>query len=293
MTGAMDKERDEAAGRGDDARIAAYLDDEMGVAERAGFDARLAGEPALAAAVARERGWRAQLAQAFDPVLDEPVPERLTVLFDRHAPVRPEATGSTGSKVSTAGPAPASPATSAAPVDLQEERRRRRGWWAWGGMAASLALGMLIGAKGLAPDGELAHVADGGWMARGALAEALEEQVSGAPSTGAGPRVGMSFQARDGRYCRAFVLDGSGAGAGSAGLACRGDDGWRVRQLASTAPAAAGPDGSAGASDASEGFRMAASPWPKALLDDIDGLREGDALSPEAERAAAARHWRR
>lgn len=215
-----------------------------------------------------DRRLRAMLAKTYDPVLDEPVPERLSALFAAHA-------------------APAAPAASpAAPIDLDAERRRRRGgWMAWGGMAASLALGVLIGAKGLAPGGELERAADGAWVARGGLAQALDDQVSGVAVTPGATRVGMSFLSRGGQYCRAFVVDASAASAGSAGLACRDRDAWRVRQIVAMAPSS--PSAASGA------FRTAASPWPETLLDDIDDLREGDTLTPDAERVAIWRGWSR
>ena len=66
---------------------------------------------------------RRRMAAAFDDVLREPVPERLTALLQ----------------------APAAPV-----VDLAEARARRRGmpgWAAWGGMAATLVLGTLLGTR--------------------------------------------------------------------------------------------------------------------------------------------------
>lgn len=224
-----------------------------------------------------DRRLRAMLAKTYDPVLDEPVPERLSALFDAHA-ARAAATP-TNTPPNTPPNAPTH-----APIDLDAERRRRRGgWMAWGGMAASLALGVLIGAKGLAPGGDLERAADGAWVARGGLAQALDEQVSGVAVTPGATRVGMSFLSRDGQYCRAFLVDAGAASAGSAGLACRDGDAWRVRQIVAVAPSSA----------ASGAFRTAASPWPETLLDDIDELREGDTLSPDAERVAISRGWSR
>ena len=67
----------------DDDRLAAmaYVDGELPPADQAAFDARLAQEPALASAVARERGLRARLQGAYAPVLDEPVPAGLLDLL--------------------------------------------------------------------------------------------------------------------------------------------------------------------------------------------------------------------
>jgi hypothetical protein len=278
-------ELDAARTMDDATRVAAYVDDEMDAAERARFEARLAEDATLVAAVARERRLRARLAQTFDPVLAEPVPERLSALFANHEAVTEPAPA--------AAPGPsAKPDTK--PIDLGEERRRRRGGWlTWGGMAASLALGVLIGTTWLAPRGALEVAADGGWLAEGALAQALDAQLSGAAAPGSSTRVGLSFVSRDGRYCRAFTVGGADAGGATAGLACRGDDAWRVRQLATITAGSASASPTASTSAASEAFRMAASPWPQALLDDMDRLREGDPLSSADERDAMRRDWRR
>lgn len=282
-------ELDAARTMDDATRVAAYVDDEMDAAERARFEARLAEDATLGAAVARERRLRARLGQAFDPVLAEPVPERLSALFaNRESATEP-------SPVAAPGPS-AKPDNKAGtkPIDLDEERRRRRGGWlTWGGMAASLALGVLIGTTWLAPRGALEVAADGGWLAEGALAQALDAQLSGAAAPGSSTRVGLSFVSRDGRYCRAFTVGGADAGGATAGLACRGDDAWRVRQLATITAGSASASPTASTSAASDAFRMAASPWPQALLAEMDRLREGDPLSSADERDAMRRDWRR
>ena len=282
-------ELDVARTMDDATRVAAYVDDEMDAAERTRFEARLAEDATLGAAVARERRLRARLAQAFDPVLAEPVPERLSALFANREAVTEPAT----EPALAAAPGPsAKPGTK--PIDLGEERRRRRGGWlAWGGMAASLALGVLIGTTWLAPRGALEVAADGGWLAEGALAQALDAQLSGAAAPGSSTRVGLSFVSRDGRYCRAFTVGGADAGGATAGLACRGDDAWRVRQLATITAGSASASPTASTSAASDAFRMAASPWPQALLAEMDRLREGDPLSSADERDAMRRDWRR
>ena len=231
----------------------------------------------------RDRALQAKLRETFDPVLDEPVPERLRALFgDRE--MRRHAAEDASAVAAAAAEAAPSPAV----VDLEMERARRRGGWlAWGGIAASLVIGMAIGAKWLSPGSELDRAGNGDWMARGGLASALDAQMSGATSA-SGTRIGLSFVARDGSYCRAFTQGASGA-AGIAGLACRENEGWRVRQLV----AVAATDAASSSTTGSEGFRTAASPWPPALLASIDDLREGDALSADAERAAMTRGWRR
>ncbi|HEX2009449.1 MAG TPA: hypothetical protein VJN44_00810, partial [Roseateles sp.] len=214
------------------------------------FEERLAQEPALRAALARERELRAALGATFDPVLDEPVPQRLQERL-RAAPV----------------------------VSLAEQRvRRRPSWGQWGGMAASLLLGLLIGTQwpsgGAA--GLMAQGRDGGLLARGELALALDQRLSGQQQDGVTP--GLSFVAQDGRYCRSFSLEGS------AGLACRDEtrQQWRVEQLLRSSGTGAAP-----------GYRTAATALPPGLLQTIDAMREGEVLDAAAERAARERGWQR
>jgi hypothetical protein len=222
-----------------DLGLMAYVDGELDATARAEFEARLAGDPALRAAVAREQALRDALRQGFDPVLDEPVPESLQALLRPAAVVH----------------------------ELGEARRRRLGWAAWGGMAASVLLGLVVG-HGLAPS------AGGPLRAQGELAQALDQSLSG-------ERLGnvtlkMSVMAQGGGVCRVFTL----AQESSAGLACHDAEGWQLRQLA--------PLPAAGKSD----YRTAGSELPPALLGGVDALRQGDALDAEAERRVRAAGWR-
>lgn len=245
-------------------RVMTYVDGELDPAAAAAFEREIEADAKLRAAVERERLLRARLAAAFDEALDEPVPERLRALL-------------------TPAAEPAMPAAApvAAPVaDLAAARaakRERAGWgWAqWGGMAASLALGLVIGPRLIGDAPELERMADGGLRAGGALAAALDRQPSG--ERGAAAQVALSFVEQGGAYCRAFTLSGGGA----AGVACRADGAWRVQQLELGGAAPSGE------------YRMAATALPPALLQAIDAMRAGDALDAGAERAARERGWRR
>jgi hypothetical protein len=241
-----------------DEQLMAYVDGELDAAQAAAFEARIAAEPALQRAVQAQRQVRQQLAAAYDPVLQEPVPASLQALL--------------------AAPAPA------AVLELAAERRRRAAaaparqsaWWA---LAASLALGVGLGWFGARPGaGEaamLARAADGQLLASGVLAQQLTAALAAEPPQ-AGVAVGLSFAARDGRFCRSFALEG----AALAGLACRGEAGWAVRGLA--------PAGEATAPGA---YRTAATALPPALLQQLDALRAGDTLDAAAERAARDAGW--
>lgn len=245
-------------------RVAAYVDGELDAAARAAFEAELAADAALREAVQRERALRAALADAYAPVLDEPVPPALQAALQPAAPL----------------------------VDLAAVRAARaaraapRAWRApqWGALAACLVLGAGLGLwagprLGLSvdPAGWIATAPGGALVARGRLDRALDEALAADAPVG-GLAVGVSIATRDGRYCRSFVLDGA---APTAGLACRRDGVWQLQALAPAEAAAGGA------------YRPAASALPPALLQQLDALRDGDALDAAGERAARARGWRR
>ncbi len=229
----------------DDDQVTAYVDGELDASGIGHFERRLALEPALREAVAREQRLRERLRAAYAPVLDEAVPAHLSTLLQP---------------------------PSATVIPLAQARERRAwGWAQWGGMAASLVLGALIGPR-LMPT--MTPAADP-LVAQGALAQALDGALSGQSSEGVTP--GLSFVAKDGgHYCRSFTLAGS-----QAGLACRDGGQWKLRQLMPLAPA---PNAQ---------YRMAATALPPALLESIDLMREGEALDAAAERVAVARGWKK
>ena len=253
--------------------VMAYVDGELPPAEHATFDARLAHEPALAGEVARERALRARLQLAYAPVLDEPVPAGLLDLL-----AMPDAAA----------------ANDPLPVGANDAHRaalphaRRWHWREWGAMAASLVLGVVFGARLLAPHpvaGSADTLAlnvgnDGAVTAQGALRDALEQRVAGAELAPNSPvAVGLSFRNHAQQYCRTFTLD-----TASAGIACKQGDGWVVANLehSATAPASA----------AAGGYRTAASPFSPTLLQAVDAMRDGDTLDAAAETSARAKGWK-
>lgn len=187
------------------------------LAERAEALALSAGDPAATA-----------VRDAFAPVLDAPVPERL-------------------SRIVTA--------TAAAPiVDLEAVRTPRPhprplpqpandtgAGWRWpqfGAIAASLAIGALIGGPllsgGANTRGEALVLAGAdGTRPAPALAALLDTAPSGQVVDLAGLGTGevvMTFRNTDGQLCRQFMID---AGPGNSdALACTGaDGGWQVEAL--------------------------------------------------------------
>lgn len=239
-----------------DEMLMAYADGELDAPARAELERAIAADAALAGRLQAQMALRARLQAAFAPELDEPVPERL-----RQA---------------------ARPPTPGTVVDLAAQRAARRtappadAWWRWGGLAASVLLGVLIGRlwPAAGPAGEFAEQ-DGRLVARGAVAQALSTQRAAAPAAAAAVAVQLSFVDQAGAYCRTFST------ASVAGLACRSGDDWNVQLLAEAEPASAGT------------LRQAASALPPAVLGAVDQRMAGRPLDAQAEQAALQRGWRR
>ena len=193
-----------------DETLMAYADGELGPEEISAVERALAEDPALQAALERQRRLRATLAGHYAPVAEEPVPERLRALLE---------------------PKPAEV------IDCAAARARRRPAFAWphlAAMAASLAVGVLAGQVALSPGGGPVAVEDGTMVARGELAETLETQLASAQAAGASTRVGISFEDGEGRLCRTFQAPAMD------GIACRGGEGWQLVMTAAGKGAATG-----------------------------------------------------
>jgi hypothetical protein len=241
-----------------DETLMAYADGELDAASRAALEAAMATDPQLAQRIAQHRALRARLRAALDPVLDEPLPQPL--LASVHG-------------------APA-PRRAANVVALKPKATPRWSWPQWGAIAASLIAGMLLGPLlPRAPAGAALVTRDGQVLASGALARALSEQLASNQPPGAPVQIGVSFRARNGDYCRTFVLRERST---LAGLACRGHEAWRLEVLAQTPvqPAAA------------TGYRPAGSALPASVARTLDELLAGEPLDAAGETAARQRSWR-
>lgn len=181
--------------------IAAYADGELAGEALAEVKAAIAADRALADQVARHRALKAQLSAHFAPVLDQPMPDRLTALLQ-----------------------PADSGT-AEVVSFAAERRKRglvptmRRWAPIAGpaLAASLVLALWQPWQ--------SEQASAGY-ADPQLATALDTQLVAEQGAGAPTRVLLSFENVAGQYCRAYRAGESG------GIACRDDTGWKIeRQL--------------------------------------------------------------
>ena len=242
-----------------DELLMAYADGEVDETTGQHIERAIAADASLRAKVEQHRALRTQLSAAFDPVLSEPVPDRLKNL--------------------AAGTGPTN-VTDLSQARTAREARQTRFFQqptAWMSLAASVVLGVAIGFFGLGERDSGMIVAQAeGLAASGDLANALAKNLS-ADSNSAGVHIGISFLAKTGEYCRSFaVTDGA-----FAGYACRDTDAWRIRMLT---PARVSETGD---------FRTASSVLPESVLAAIDDDMDGAALDADEEAKARDRGWRR
>lgn len=223
-----------------DETLMAYVDGELDAAARAAVDAAIARDPGLAERVEAARRLRAALSRSFDPVLAEPVPDRLLRATRRSAP-----------------------------------RAGAWSWPQWGAIAASLALGIVLGPRLLQAPAPITS-SEGRLVAGGALATALDTQLVATQQGGEATLIGLSFRAGTGEYCRSFDLRGAES---LAGLACRRDGRWQIDAVTSAGGAHGGEVHTAG------------SGLPPALAALVGARIAGDALDANEEAAARARGW--
>jgi hypothetical protein len=237
----------------DDETLMAYADGELDESLNAEISSAIGRDPALAQRVARHRALRARVAEAYSPVLHQPVPERLLAAAggpQRRAEVLQFPTRASGNEA------------------------RRWGAREWLALAASLVLGMLLSWQFVAPTGDpLVAASNGSLVARGALARALDSQLASTQRPEDPVQIGLTFLGQDGSYCRSFALKR----AATAGLACRVSGEWRIPVTA----AAASPEA---------GVRQASSP-PPAVLSAIEARIAGDALDAAGEERARLGGW--
>lgn len=231
----------------DDATLLAWIDGELPADEAARVAAEVAANPELQAVAEAHRALSKRLKGSFDAVLAEPVPDRLL------AAINP----------------PSASVTDLAAVRAARATAPPRRWLPqFAAMAASLAIGLLVGRAALAPKPAYLVPASDGLRAAGVLEVALNDQLAGQ----AGPvRVAISFRDRAGRLCRSWQVERQ------EGIACRAGAGWTVTAALARAPQ---PDGA---------YRMAGG---APLLAVMDAMIVGEPLDAAAEQAARQRGWR-
>ena len=230
----------------------AWLDGELEPAEAARIEAAVAADPRLSAMADEHWKMQSSLRGAFDRLLDAPVPDSLL------ASVR-------------------NPSSTADVFDFTQAKKRRevRRWPSvsqWASMAATLALGIVVGTvlphqRDVGP----VKVEGGKIYAAASLGRALDTQLASAPAGDV--RIGMTFRDRGGAVCRSFTA------ASSSGVACRDNGGWQLRGLF------AAPQGQ------STDYRMAAGVDPE-LASLVDTMIAGEPFDASQEQAARQRHWK-
>lgn len=244
--------------------LMAYADGELDAQTRAQIEAEMAQDAELAAAVgaqlAQRNALQAKLRNAFSGALQEEVPERLLAAVQT------------------------SPPAAAPVVDLGQHRAERaprapRSWsWPhWGAIAASVLLGVIVGRVSLTSN-DLFVTKQGRMLARGALDAALTTQGGGNIDRETGIRLGVSYLAKSGDYCRTFTLEDVQP---LAGLACRHDAQWSIDALTRTK------------ADGSGTYRMAGAAVPALILGLVEDTIAGDPLDAEQEADARQRGWER
>ena len=247
-----------------DEELMAYADDQLDAARRTVLELSLRRDAALRERIAQFRAQRERVAAAFAPVLDEPVPERLNRLLAQPADVV---------DLSAARSARASRDASAR---TQAANDGTASWLKWGGLAATLLLGVLVGLQVSRDEQSATPLAlrDGQLVAAGSLEHALTTQLASAPPAQAPVAVQLTFADKAGRVCRTFST------ASTAGLACREGEHWVVQQTVALEQA---PQGA---------MRQAASALPRELLDMVDRRIDGAAFDAAREQQARDRAWR-
>ena len=243
----------------DDDEIHAYVDGALGPDASARLEADSRTDAALAARIAQQRELRTLLRAEFDPVLEEPIPQRLLDALDGSG---------RGAAVTPIGAARKASARAARPSWSLRE---------WGAIAATLVVGVFVGQLVFRSSSGLPiETQNGRFLAAGYLETALSTQLAGAAPENAAARVTMSFRAASGEYCRTFALR-----TGAGGLACRRDGRWSVELL----------DRAAAQPAATDDFRQASSGLSPAMLGAVTALGAGNSLTAEEERQRLASSW--
>jgi anti-sigma factor RsiW len=243
-----------------DETLMRYADGELADEDRLAVEQLMRRDPEIRQRVEQHLRLRQELQSAFSGELGEPVPPRLIAALRE------------------------SPAATHSTVVQLRQRHPVRAWiktvpWRMGGaLAASLLIGLALGVGSWRSGSLLESGQAGGLLARGALATALSQQLSGQAHAEAAVVVGLSFRTKSGEYCRAFSLR---ARASVSGLACRSGMQWRIDLLHRSDTA-----------DSSQSdYRLAASESDPLLLSTIEKRIAGEPLDQAQERAARDQHW--
>ena len=233
----------------EEAKFFAWLDGELEPSEAAEVERQVAADPELSRLAQEHRAMAAGLQDAFGVVAEAPVPERLRSALEPEKSNVVSLSSARKPERRAAGPLPK-----------------------WAAMAATLALGIVLGTALDRGGGSPVEVRGGQMYAAASLDQALDRQLASAGAAG-DVRIGLTFRDSAGSICRTFESQAA------SGLACRQDSDWRLRGLF------AAPEG-----EETE-YRMAAGADPR-LMELVDSTIAGEAFDAEQEAAAKERGWR-
>jgi hypothetical protein len=255
--------------------LMAFADGELDETARAAVELAMREDPEVSRRVARHRALRERLQAGFAGELSEPVPERLmAVLRDIPAAPTSNVVDLQNARAAMARAAQAR----AAKVGTGEDGPRARTSW---GAAASIAAGVLLGVGigyGLWRQSSLpiGRGAAGTLIANGSLAGALSHQLTAEQASTGAVRIGVSYLAKSGEYCRSFTLAGA---APASGIACRHGEQWQIHALAQEAAAQGGA------------YRTAAAALSPVILKMIEDQIQGEPLDSAGESTARRHEW--
>jgi hypothetical protein len=249
----------------DDEILMAYADGELDAAKRAEIAAAVEKDAILARRVEEFRTLRLQLTVAYRDVLDQPMPDRLLAAAKR------------GSPPAAAILAPSVKRGNVVQFPLRGTRAPGAPWRGreWFAMAASVLLGVALSWRLFSPAEPGVMVAsNGALVARGSLAEALDQQLANKQRADDAVLIGLTFKTKDGGYCRNFTLRTTK----TAGLACRVGADWQIP--VTTSVTLAGGD-----------MQQASGTTPPVVLQAIEARISGDPLDAAGEDSARQDHW--
>jgi hypothetical protein len=231
-----------------DETLMAFADGELEASARAAVETAMREDPEIEKRVAEHRALRQRIEKAYAIELSEAIPERLVMAANR------------------------APRAAAA--------RPRKSWWQpAAAIAASLIIGFGLGYGGWYPSSSpLVRGAGGALVASGDLARALSHQLAAEQSPAADTRIGISFLAKSGDYCRTFSLSGS---TSASGLACHHGQEWQVQTLSQVV----------GVAEDNAAYRAAGSELSPAVVTAVEQQISGEPLDPAAESAARSKDW--
>ncbi len=267
--------------------LMAYADGELDSEQRSEVEAAMALDPDIARRVEEHRAMRKQFSSTYDRVLLETVPDRLVAAARQTSSRSPTETVSELKKAGATvtdlrrvrAARKAEAAEAAAAVRRSQPPRPPWGWFEWGAMAVSLAIGAVFAYLIIqSPPNERFVTERGQLVARADLDLALSHQLASDPIPASAVRIGVSFRSKSGNHCRTFLVkEAQPVG----GLACRAGGEWQIQVLANAERSAA-PDG---------GYQQIGAEMPTAVLAAAQNLIAGEPFNAEAEIAARERGW--